>query len=723
MQYWLTFRKSAQTAALFALVSLVLTACTAPVKTNQVATPITATQSSKKPNVVTSFFGETVTNDTQAAENDPSYYDTTGVVASQDDIDELLGVTEMEAAVLSPEDLAKFGDVWERTRAGFKLEATDNERIAAQRAWFGKRQDYLDRMTARASHYLYHTVTEAEKLGIPTELALLPIIESSYDPFATSPAQAAGLWQFIPGTGKIYGLRQTWWYDGRRDVLESTRAAYKFLTQLYNKFGSWELALASYNWGPGNVQKAIDRNLAAGLPTDYWSLRMPAETMAYVPRFLAVAQIVKDPTAFGVRLKPIVNKPHFRETYAKNQVDLSAVAKIAGLTTKQLYQLNPAYMRWATNPDGPHRILVPTETNEVFEELLAGLPAPERYITVTKRYVVKKGDNIYRIAAKFDTTPANLKRLNGSLINKKGRVAVGKSLVIAKVRTLVSGENVASEQLVNPAVERIAQLEKAEENKAKEQDHRDEAKVASKKDDDDETPTRKSYHKVRSGDTLYSIAKRYDVSVKQLADWNDLKAKRGLKTGVKLVVYKEDQRAAKKSKKDDHEDVKVASKKQDDSPSKSFHKVRKGDTLYSVAKRYGVDVKDLAEWNDLKPKSSLKAGVKLAILKADDKEDRRAKNDDEPKVAKKSKKDKDNNDDDVKVAKKGKNKAKDDDDDKRVAKNKERVKRISYEVKRGDTLYSISQRYNVSVSQIKTWNKATKNLKPGQDLVLYLAKS
>ena len=724
MQYWLTFRKSAQTAALFALVSLVLTACTAPVKTNQATNPITT-----KPNVISSFFGEQQTTATKTNlkltenEEESSYYDTTGVVASQDDIDELLGVTEMEEAVLSPEDLAKFGDVWERTRAGFKLETLDNERIAAQRGWFSKRQDYLDRMTARASHYLYHTVTEAEKLGLPTELALLPIIESSYDPFATSPAQAAGLWQFIPGTGKIYGLRQTWWYDGRRDVLESTRAAYKFLSQLYKKFGSWELALASYNWGPGNVQKAIDRNLAAGLPTDYWSLRMPAETMAYVPRFLAVAQIIKDPTAFGVRLKPIVNKPHFRETYAKNQVDLSAVAKIAGLTTKQLYQLNPAYMRWATNPDGPHRVLVPTDTNETFEELLAGLPVPDRYITVTKRYVVKKGDNIYRIAAKFDTTAAHLKRLNGSLINKKGKVAVGKSLVIAKVRTLVSGENVASEQLVNPAAERIAQLEKAEENKAKDTDN--DSKVARKKnnDDDDEMPMRKSYHKVRSGDTLYSIAKRYDVTIKELADWNDLKAKSGVKTGIKLIVYKEDTRSNKKAKKDDDKDTKIA-KNNDDKASKSFHKVRKGDTLSSVAKRYKVSVKDLAAWNDLKPKSSLKAGLKLTILKADEeKENRRAKNDDEPKVAKKSKKDQDNNDDDVKVAKKGKNKAKEDDDDKRVAKHKERVKRISYEVKRGDTLYSISQRYNVSVSQIKTWNKATKNLKPGQDLVLYLAKS
>ncbi|HQV80220.1 MAG TPA: lytic transglycosylase domain-containing protein, partial [Agitococcus sp.] len=242
MQYWLYFRKNAHQTALFALVSLFLSACT--------TTP-QGSAAVKKPAITASAFFSGKKNDALYPED---YYDTTGLVVNQDDIDELLGVTEMDAAALSPEELASFGDIWARTRAGFKLDAVDNERIAQQRAWFSKRQDYLDRMTARASHYLYHTVTEAEKMGVPTELALLPIIESSYDPFATSPAQAAGLWQFIPGTGKIFGLRQTWWYDGRRDILESTRAAYKFLTQLYNQFGSWELALAAYNWGPGNIQ-------------------------------------------------------------------------------------------------------------------------------------------------------------------------------------------------------------------------------------------------------------------------------------------------------------------------------------------------------------------------------------------------------------------------------------------------------------------------------------
>lgn len=609
MQYWLYLRKNAHQTALFALVSLLLSACTTtPQSTN-------STTTAKKPAITASAFFSGKKNDTSAPED---YYDTTGLVVNQDDIDELLGVTEMDAAELSPEDLASFGDVWDRTRAGFKLNAVDNERIAQQRAWFAKRQDYLDRMTARASHYLYHTVVEAEKAGVPTELALLPIIESSYDPFATSPAQAAGLWQFIPGTGKMFGLRQTWWYDGRRDTIESTRAAYKFLTQLYKQFGSWELALAAYNWGPGNINKAINRNLAAGLPTDYWSLQMPAETMAYVPRFLAVAQVIKDPTAFGVRLKPIVNKAHFRETYAKNQVDLTNVAKIAGLSTKQLYQLNPAYMRWATNPDGPHRILVPLNTPNIFEEQLATLPAPDRYITVSKRYVVKKGDSLHRIAAKFDTTPAALKRLNGKLISKKGRVAVGKSLIVGRSKQLVSGESVDIEQLANPAAERVALLEKAEKIEQTKKPSRDDTEK-----DDHQT---KKYHKVRAGQSLYAIAKKYDVSVKDLASWNNLKAKSSIKTGIKLVVALED------------------------------------DT----------------------PKNNTSSNKKI-----------KGKNN---KVAKQE-------------------------NDSPKKNKKERIKRISYEVKRGDTLYSIGQRYNVSVSQIKTWNKASKNLKPGQDLVIYLAKS
>ncbi len=638
MQYWLYLSKFARNFVLFALVSLLLSACTTAPQTNAkllTASPTAAIQ---------------VSNSDDNLHND--YYDTTGTVVTQDDIEELLGVTEMEAATLSPEDLAKFGDMWARTRAGFKLDNIDNERIAVQRAWFVKHQTYLDRMGARASHYLYHTVTEAEKMGVPTELALLPVIESSYDPFATSPAQAAGLWQFIPGTGKDFGLRQTWWYDGRRDVLESTRAAYKFLTQLHNRFGSWELALASYNAGPGTIQRAIDRNIADGLPTDYWSLRLPAETMAYVPRFLAVIQVVKSPQDFGVSLSPIVNQAHFRETYAKNQVDLAEAAKLAGLTTKQLFQLNPGYLRWATNPDGPHRLLVPVSTSDLFEEQLASLPVPVRFITVQKRYTTKKGDTLARIASKFHTTTAALTHLNGRIAGKKGKVPVGQMVVISRTRQQVSGEAVSSDLVVNPVVERVAKLEKAAKSSAKDDDIKKQAKNS--KDDnntDDATDNNISQkmYKVRAGQTLFSIAKKYKVSVKELAAWNHLKGKSGVHVGQQLVIQ-------------------IA-----EAPKKP--------TRLAKAEQNSDDVKS----------------------KGKHKDDDRAKNNDVDVHKEK------------RLAKQGKH-------EKKTA-DKDPLKRISYEVKRGDTLFSISQRYNVSVSQIKTWNKASKGLKPGQDLVLYLAKS
>ena len=256
---------------------------------------------------------------------------------------------------------------------GFKMDLSVwNPRIDAQRGWFISRQPYLDRLSARASRYLYYTVKEAERRGMPTELALLPIIESSYDPAATSSAAAAGLWQFIPSTGRIYGLKQTPLYDGRRDVVESTRAAYEFLGSLYNQFGSWELALASYNAGPGRIQQAINRNKAAGLPTDYWSLKLPQETMSYVPRFLAVAQIIKTPGQYGVSLPPIANRPHFREVPV-GVANLNEIAAITGLSRAELYQLNPGHRGDHIDPTSPRRILIPADLSPSVDEKLKKL--------------------------------------------------------------------------------------------------------------------------------------------------------------------------------------------------------------------------------------------------------------------------------------------------------------------------------------------------------------
>ena len=289
---------------------------------------------------------------------------------SLDSLEGLLSATDMRAVEGDRLLILKHGDVWKRMRVGFKMDTEVwNPRIDAQRSWFTSRQPYIDRLSARASRYLYHTVKEAERRGIPTELALLPVIESSYDPAATSSAAAAGLWQFIPSTGKIYGLRQTPLYDGRRDVVESTRAAYEFLGSLYNQFGSWELALAAYNAGPGRIQQAINRNKAAGLPTDYWSLKLPQETMNYVPRFIAVAQIIKSPDAYGVSLPPIANRPHFREVTV-GEVSLNDVAAVTGLSRAEIYALNPGYRGDYIASDSPMKIIIPADLSPTIDAKL-----------------------------------------------------------------------------------------------------------------------------------------------------------------------------------------------------------------------------------------------------------------------------------------------------------------------------------------------------------------
>ncbi|WP_423201220.1 LysM peptidoglycan-binding domain-containing protein [Fluviicoccus keumensis] len=600
------------------------------------------------------------------------YYDTDGSEFTQDDIDELLGVTEMEPVSLSPEELAKFGDLWARVRAGFKMDLTqNNERIAMQRNWFAKRQDYIDRMTARASHYLYHTVTEAEKRGLPTELALLPVVESSYDPFAFSPAQAAGMWQFIPGTGKIYGLKQNYWYDGRRDVMQSTRAAYEFLSTLYKKFGSWELALAAYNAGPGTVERAINKNAAAGLPTDYWSLDLPAETEAYVPRFLAVAQIVKSPANYNIAFKPIVNQPIFRTVKARSQVELDAVARIAGLTLKQLYQLNPGFLRWATDPQESHNILVPTTAPGDFDNRLAALPPAER--TVVQRYKTRKGDTLAKLASRFDTSAKTLAAING-LSTKKKKLPAGRWLVVAHIK--VKGHYYDRPE--NAVTTRVAQLMEESEDQ-----------VVSEVD---ETP---------ASDAPAAKTKASD-KIADAGDTQDSGKDRGGKAA------KADKTDAKKA---------LVSKDKPADSKREFHKVRPGETLYAISRKYDISPKDLARWNGMKANESLRPGKRLVInIESDDAEP-------ETKPKARGKKDgKDNRDERVAESKPGKKDKKSERTAKRDKSEKDSIKQVRYEVRRGDTLYSISKRYKVSVSQIQTWNKGSRNIKPGQDLVLYLAK-
>ena len=303
----------------------------------------------------------------QAATNSSTDYSTAYLDAeSLDELADLLEATDMTMVEGNQLAIQQYGDLWNRLRAGYRMNGGKpiyNQRIEGQKSWFTSRQDYLNRLTARASRYIYHTVREAERRNIPTELALLPVIESSYDPSGTSSAAAAGLWQFIPSTGRIYGLNQSSTYDGRRDVIESTRAAYDFLTALHNQFGSWELALAAYNAGPGRVQKAIDANAARGLPTDYWSLQLPTETMNYVPRFLAVAEIVAKPEQYGVYLPAIANRQHFRSVPVNYGVSLAEVSQLTGVSYDELERLNTALTSGRVDSSGPQRVIIPNDVS------------------------------------------------------------------------------------------------------------------------------------------------------------------------------------------------------------------------------------------------------------------------------------------------------------------------------------------------------------------------
>lgn len=281
-----------------------------------------------------------------------------------------------EAALISatPAQRGDADNLLQRLRLGFAMPDDGlHPRVESHLRWLYGKQAYIDRVLDRAARNMYLAVSEAERRGLPTELALLPIIESAYDPMALSRSQAAGLWQFIPDTGRLYGLRQNSWFDARRDPIESTRAAYNYLSELYATFGDWALVLASYNAGPGTVSRAMKRNAAAGLPTDYWSLNLPAETMAYVPRFLAVVSLFKRPSEFGVSLPSLPNRPYFRTVSTQGPLTLADIAGATGVDTDLLRLLNPGMRRDRMDPAGPNQVHVPVTLDMSRENALAQL--------------------------------------------------------------------------------------------------------------------------------------------------------------------------------------------------------------------------------------------------------------------------------------------------------------------------------------------------------------
>ena len=281
-----------------------------------------------------------------------------------------------QSALPAPE---RYADLFARLHAGFELDAAPGQReIDQQLRKFVGHPEHLERSFRHAKPYLYHIVTQLEARGMPLEIALLPILESSFEPYAYSNSRAAGLWQFVPGTGARFGLKQDWWYDGRRDIVESTRAALDYLQYLYDEFnGDWLIAIAAYDCGEGTVKRAMAKNRAAGRPLDFWSLPLPVETHIYIPKLLAMQRLIATPERFAVAFSPIANQPYFTRVATQGQINMKLAAQLAGMSAEELYELNPAFHRWATDPAGPHFLLLPVDRSAVFVQNLAQLSAEQ----------------------------------------------------------------------------------------------------------------------------------------------------------------------------------------------------------------------------------------------------------------------------------------------------------------------------------------------------------
>ena len=316
-------------------------------------------------------------------------------------------------------------DVWQRIRSGFRLTNLDGVLVQRQEQWYAGNPDYVARMLERGSHFLYHVVEEVEKRRMPMEIALLPMIESAYNPQAYSRAHASGMWQFIPSTGKNYGLRQNFWYDGRRDVLAATGAALDYLQKLYDQFGDWTLALAAYNWGEGAVSRAIARNQARGQPTDYESLAMPLETRTYVPKLQAVKNIVANPAQFGIKLADVPNRPYFATVTSRRHIDVQLAASLAEMSLDEFRFLNPAHNKPVIRADGTETIVLPVNKVAVFEK---NLETHDRPLVSWQAYTMKRSDQPEKVAAKHGMTLAELKAANNVPGNKK--IVAGQTLLV-----------------------------------------------------------------------------------------------------------------------------------------------------------------------------------------------------------------------------------------------------------------------------------------------------
>ncbi len=406
-------------------------------------------------------------------------------------------------AYVGDADASKQEDLWMRIKDGYAMPNVESAYSAKHAEWYATRPDYMKRMVERSQRYLFHIVEEVQKRGMPTEIALLPMIESAFNPQANSTSKAAGIWQFIPSTGKHFGLKQNWWVDNRRDVTAATNAALDYLQKLHGMFGAWDLALAAYNAGEGTVQRAIDKNRRQGLPTDYQSLSLPVETRNYVPKLQAIKNIVTDPEKYGLKIDAMPNRPYFARVTTPKQIDSQLAAKLAEISYDEFISLNPSYNRPVITSQGEKtQLLLPVWAAERFAENLANYDKP---LTSWKTYNAKRGERMDNIAQKFGIDVSQLRDVNGLRATSKLRnsqtmlvPATYNGEPLSNVDEVKSDGIDAAEMENNNAIDQNSEIEPI--------------------------ATRTVSHRVKKGETLQAVANKYKTSLKSLMKMNHLKS-------------------------------------------------------------------------------------------------------------------------------------------------------------------------------------------------------
>ncbi|WP_086982624.1 LysM peptidoglycan-binding domain-containing protein [Vibrio aphrogenes] len=448
-------------------------------------------------------------------------------------------------------------DLWKRISMQFKLPIPDDPSIDYYRNWYLKNPTHLKTVSERAAPFLYLITTRIEERHLPLELALMPVVESAFDPFAYSYGSAAGLWQFVPMTADRFGLERNYWYDGRRDVSASTNAALDYMTYLGDRFdGDWENAIAAYNSGGGRVSSAIRQNRKAGKPTDFFSLNLPKETRGYVPKLLALADILANQKEYGVDIPAIANQPVLAEVNPKEQLDLAIAAQYAGISVKELQSYNPGYNQWATSPTGPYSFLVPIDKAEQFTQQAAKNKGKGiKFI----RYKVQSGDSLSVIANKNQTTSKAIQTANSL---SGSQIRAGQYLLIPR-----STQN--NNRYTLSAENRLAKIQSTSRGQLK------------------------TEYTVKSGDSFWAIAKHNNISVQALAKWNGMAPNDSLRIGQKLVLWKENKTGAV---------IRTV-----------VYNVKTGDTVGSIAQRFKVQTHQVLAWNNLNSKDYLQPGQKLKL--------------------------------------------------------------------------------------------------------------